>query len=47
MALTGQSIAMVDMVLLVFTACPYLSYLWMEPEFASEDFLILLSGWRW
>ena len=36
--------AMVDMVFLVFTAFPYLPYGRMEAEFASEDFLFLLSG---
>ena len=41
MALTGQRTAMVDMVLLVFPACPYLPQGWMEPEFPSEDFLAL------
>ena len=39
MALTGQRIAMVDMVFVVFTAFPYPPQGWMEPEFASEDFL--------
>ena len=36
---------MVDMVFLVFTAFPYLPWGWMKPEFSSEDFLFLLSGW--
>ena len=31
---------MVDVVLLVFTAFPYLPWGWMDPELASEDFLI-------
>ena len=43
MALTGQRIAIVDMAFLVFTAFPYLPQGWMEPAFASEDFLFLLS----
>ena len=47
MAVRGQRIAMVDMVLLVFPALPYLPQGWMEPEFPSEDFLFLLSGWWW
>ena len=40
MALTGQRIAMVDVVFQVFPAFPYLPYGWMEPEFASEEFLL-------
>ena len=47
MALTGERLAMVDTVLLVFSAFPYLPQGWTEPEFHSEDFLFLLSGWWW
>ena len=47
MALTGQRIAMVDMVFLAFAAFPYLPSGWMKPEISSEDFLFLLSGWWW
>ena len=47
MALTGQRIAMVNVVLLVFPAFPYLPERSREPECPSEDFLFLLSGWWW
>ena len=43
-AMTGQRIAMVDMVVLVLPAFPYLALRWLEPGFRSEDFLFLLSG---
>ena len=45
MALTGQRIARVDLALLVFYSISIsIVGVEMEPESASEDFLILLSG---
>ena len=46
MALTDQRIvAMVGTVLLVLPDFHVYRRGWMEPEFRSEDFLFLLSGW--